>query len=307
MVSVRQFRIQQIADTGNTRAKRVLAHLKDPEEYLSSIQVGITLVGIVEGLYGGQAFSTYLQPLLLKLGLPHWLAQSASTIIGIGTITYFTIVFGELVPKSLALKVPQKTALKLIPSFEMFTKIFYPFVRLLTWSTHRMLTLFNFKGSEEGKLTDADVKSLLSIAYRQGTLEKKEWNLHENIFTFYDQTVKEIMTPLNKVVAIRESMSWEEASDTIKKSSHIYFPIIKENNVVIGLLSSKDFFMNTDHSYLTLARRICRVHEADKASHVLIKFQEAGTNFSAVVRNNDEMVGIVTIHDIGETLIGEFA
>src|SRR6516162_1290442 len=78
MVSVRQFRIQQIADSGNTRAKRVLEQLKNPEEYLSSIQVGITLIGIVEGLYGGEAFSTYLQPLLLKWGFANWLAQSAS-------------------------------------------------------------------------------------------------------------------------------------------------------------------------------------------------------------------------------------
>jgi putative hemolysin len=307
MVSVRQFRIQQIADSGNTRAKRVLEQLKNPEEYLSSIQVGITLIGIVEGLYGGEAFSTYLQPLLLKWGFANWLAQSASTVVGVGIITYFTIVFGELVPKSLALKVPQRTALKLIPSFETFTKIFYPFVRLLTWSTNRILNLFNFKGSEENKLTDADIKSLLNIAYHQGTLEKKEWNLHENIFAFYDQTVAQIMTPLKNVVTIKESMSWEEVSDTIKRSSHIYYPIIKENKTVVGLLSSKDFLMNADHSYLTLARKICRVKESDKASQVLIKFQEAGSNFSAVVKSNDEMVGIITIHDIGETLIGEFA
>jgi putative hemolysin len=307
MVSIRPFKMQQIADAGNVRAKKVLSHLKNPEEYLSSIQVGITLVGIVEGLYGGEAFRRYLQPVFLKWGFPLWLANGGSMLIGIGTITYFTIVLGELVPKSLALKVPQKTALKLVPSFEKFTKIFYPFVRLLTWSTEFILQRLKFKRTEESKLTDSDIKSLLSIAFRQGTLEKKELALHQNIFTFYDQTVKEIMTPLQKVVTIKESMSWDEVNDTIRRSSHIYFPIIKENNIIVGLLSSKDFLMNADHSYLTAARKICRVKENDKASHVLIKFQEAKTNFSAVVKGEDELVGIVTIHDIGETLIGEFA
>lgn len=307
MVAIRQFRMQQIADAGNERAKKVLSHLKNPEEYLSSIQVGITLVGIVEGLYGGEAFRVYLQPIFLRWGFPAWLANGASMVIGIGTITYFSIVLGELVPKSLALKVPQSTALKLIPSFELVTKLFYPFVRLLTWSTHRILQLLKFSRTEEGKLTDADIKSLLSLAFRQGTLEKKELVLHENIFSFYDKIVREIMTPAKEVVALKDSMSRQEVDSTLRKNSHIYFPVVKDDNTVVGLLSAKDFFMNGDAPYQKLVRPVCKVKDNNKASEILLKMQELRTNFSIVVKERDELIGIVTIHDIGETLIGDFA
>src|SRR5258708_37630713 len=126
-------------------------------------------------------------------GLPSWLAHGLSLLVGIGSITYFTILLGELFPKTLALQNPQKVALMLTGSFFIFTKLFYPFVGLLTRGTHILLDLFTFKSSESKKLTDADLKSLLSLAYNQGTIEERELKLHENIFTVYDLLVNQIM------------------------------------------------------------------------------------------------------------------
>src|SRR5271167_4074209 len=128
MVSIRSFRIQQAADQGNTSATKLLTLLKSPEQYLSAIQVGITLVTIVEGLYGGEAFQHYLEPRLVQMDIPVWLAHTLSLAIGIGGITYFSILLGELFPKTLALQSPQKVALALTPSFLLFTKLFYPFI-----------------------------------------------------------------------------------------------------------------------------------------------------------------------------------
>ncbi len=307
MVSIRPFRIQQEADQGSASAKRLLILLKSPEEYLSAVQVGITLVTIVDGLYGGEAFQQFLEPRFLQFGLPSWLAHGLSLLVGIGSITYFTILLGELFPKTLALRNPQKVALALTGSFFIFTKLFYPFVRLLTRGTHILLDLFTFKSSESKKLTDADLKSLLSLAYNQGTIEEHELKLHENIFTFYDLLVNQIMTPLERIVVVKESMTWEDVDVVVKQSPHNYFPVVKENNQVVGFLSAKDFLTHSRKAMVDLVLPICKVHERDKTSDVLVRFQKASVNFGVVTGNRGELIGIVTIHDIGESLIGKFA
>ena len=307
MVSIRPFRIQQAADQGDVRAKKLLTILKDPEEYLSVVQVGITVVAIVEGFYGGEAFQQYLEPKLLHWEWPMWLAHGVSLFLGIGSITYFTILFGELLPKTLALETPQKIALRLTPSFSIFTKLFYPLVQLLTWSTHILLRIFTSKSSESKKLTDADLKSVLSLAYRQGTIEEHELKLHENIFSFYDQRVSQIMTSLNKAVFIRESVTQEEINKIVSESPHNYFPVVTKNNQVTGILSAKDFLMSPDAALINLVHPACKVTSEDKTSDVLVRFQKASVNFSVVTGNNNELIGIVTMHDIGEALIGKFA
>jgi putative hemolysin len=306
LVSVRPFRIQQAAEEGNASAKRLLTVLSDPEEFLSAVQVGMTLVAIVEGIYGGEALQKYLEPRLLQLGLANWLANGLSLIFGIGTITYFTILFGELFPKTLALRNPQKLALKLIPSFVIFIRLFYPFVKLLTWGTHILLRLFPSKSSESKKLTGGDLVSLLSLAYRQGTIEEHELKLHQNIFTFYDQRVNQIMTPSNEAVVINESMTQQEAGAVIKESNHNFFPVINSKNQVMGFLSAKEF-LSLDSTLADLTRPACTFKADDGTAAVLKNFQKSSVNFGIVTNDIDELIGIITIHDIGETLIGEFA
>jgi len=306
LVSIRPFRIQQAADGGNTAAKKLLNLLKDPEKYLSAVQVGMTLVAIVEGIYGGEALQQYLEPRLLHWGLATWLAHGLSLIVGIGIITYFTILFGELFPKTLALRNPQGVALTLTPSFLVFIRLFSPFVKLLTWGTHILLRLFTSKSSESKNLTDADLKSLLSLAYRQGTIEEYELTLHENIFTFYDLRVLQIMTPLNEVDVIKESMTREEITSVIRESQHNFFPVVKSNNQVTGFLSAKEFLIRPDSTLGSLVQPVCEFKQEDGTSKVLSKFKKSSVNFG-VVANEGELLGIVTIHDLGEALIGEYA
>jgi putative hemolysin len=306
LVSLRPFRIQQSADEGNASAKRLLALLKDPEKYLSAVQVGMTLVAIVEGIYGGEALQEYLEPRLLHLGLATWLAHGISLIVGIGTITYFTILLGELFPKTLAMRSPQKVASALTPSFQLFIRLFSPFIKLLTWGTHILLRLFPSKSSESKNLTDADLKSLLSLAYRQGTIEENELKLHENIFTFYDLRVLHIMTPLKEVIVIKESMTREEITSVIRESQHNLFPVVKNTNQVMGFLSAKEFLIKPNSTLESLVQPVCEFKQEDGISNVLSKFKKASVNFG-VVTNKGELLGIVTIHDIGEALIGEYA
>ncbi len=305
LVSVKKFRIQAEADKGNKNASQILDFLKSPDDYLSSIQVGITLVGIIEGLYGGQILEAYLEPILISWGLTLWFAHALSMVLGIGLITYISVVIGELLPKSIALQSPQKTAFRISPSFRFFSLLAYPFVKLLTGSTHLILRIFGVHDSENKNLTDADLKGLLSLAYRQGTIEKEELQLHENIFNFYDRTIDKIMTPLEKVISINESMTLDTIESILRRSNHNYFPVVGHQNKIVGYLAARDFFMKDINTIQEITYSPCAVTMRQNAPELLQKFKEHNHNFGMVVNDGGGLVGVVTMHDIGEILVGK--
>jgi putative hemolysin len=306
IVSVEPFKIQEEADKGNKSAKTILGYLKEPSGYLSTIQVGLTLIGLIEGLYGGEVFEAYLEPKLINMGLSAFWAHWIGIAIGVGLITYITIVIGELLPKSLALLSPQKIALQIVPSFRFFAFISFPFVQILTVSTRFLLKIIHANKPESQNLTDDDLKSLLSQAYRQGTLEKEELKLHENIFDFYDQQVEAIMTPLQEVISIRVEISIEQADQIMRQSPHSYFPVVQEKNKLVGYICARDYFRDGPKNIREQTRTACTLMKNQKASELLKKFKEKNQNFGVVVNDNGELYGLVTMHDIGESLIGAF-
>jgi putative hemolysin len=304
LVSVKKFKIQEEADSGNKKAEQILNWLQNPDEYLSTIQVGITLIGLVEGLYGGKAFEKYLQPKFAGLGMSAIGAHICSVIVGIGIISYITILIGELLPKSLALQKPKTLAFRIVPSFKIISFLSYPFVKILTVSTHFLLKLLGVN-KENQTLTDADLKTLLSLAYRQGTLGKEELKLHENIFNFYDLKIETIMIPLPQVISIPLEASVEKADQIIRSSSHNYFPVLEKNNRVVGFLSGREFYLKPAKSIREITQPACIITKDRKAAELLQKFKMMKNNFGLVINERNELFGLVTMHDIGESLIGE--
>lgn len=305
LVAVKKFKIQQEADKGNHSAKQILELLKDPDEYLSSIQVGITLVGMIEGLYGGEVLAGYIEPQFLEWGMSSWAAHSLGLVLSIGLITYVTIVIGELLPKSIALQNPQKTALRIVSSFRIFTFLAFPFIKLLTSSTHFMFRILGVRNSENQKLTEHDLRSLLTLAYRQGTLDKNKYILHENLFNFYGWIIEKIMTPKEKVIMVDELSSHEMIETTLRQSVHNFFPVVKEKTIVVGYISAKDFFMESGKSLHDITKTACVIHGKRTASELLERFKEENQNFGIVVNDKGQLDGVVTMHDIGELLIGK--
>jgi putative hemolysin len=307
LVSVKKFKIQEEADAGNKKANQILDYLKNPDEYLSTIQVGLTLIGLIEGLYGGEVFQKFLEPKFTALGMPVFTAHLCSILIGIGFITYITIIIGELLPKSLALLKPQSLALRIVPSFRVFTFLAFPFVKILTGSTRFLLKLIRSGKQENQNLTDADLKSLLSLAYRQGTLEKDELKLHENIFSFYDLKVESIMTPVQEIVVIRLDAPPDKTEELIRNHAHNYFPVVENNNVIVGYLCAREFYKDRNKTIREQTMKACMITKDKKASEVLHAFKTVNKNFGIVVNERGELDGLVTMHDIGESIIGNFS
>src|SRR5688572_10048463 len=172
IVSARKIRIEQIAKTGNKNAQTVLKLLRDPETFLSAVQIGITLVGIISGAYGAATLSDDVQPWLEKVSFLEPYAEGLSVSLVIAVITYFSILIGELIPKTIAISNPVKIALFVAPVIKVFTLAALPLVKLLAVSTHFMVQFLNLKKNTEEKISEEDLQYILKTAGRQGLLAK---------------------------------------------------------------------------------------------------------------------------------------
>ncbi len=183
LVSVNKSRIDSLATQGSKNAKEVKKLLENPENFLSSVQVGITLIGIISGAYGGATLTKDLESSLNSLGILQDYVPVLSYIIVIGGITYFTIVIGELVPKTIAMNNAEKIALFTVPVIKYFTMATYPFVKLLFASTNLILKILGVKDNSGEKITEDELRFMLKTARIQGVLEKEESEVHHNLFT----------------------------------------------------------------------------------------------------------------------------
>lgn len=305
LVSVNKARLSEEAEEGNKRAARTLALLEDPEEFLSSIQVGITLVGIIEGLYGGERLALYVGPVFLHWGLHPDVAHALALVLSIGVITYVTIVLGELIPKSLALQFPHRTALAIAGSLRWFSWLTYPFVKLLTVSTQLLLKAFGIKNDQKETITEGDLRTMLSTAYKQGILEKNELKLHQNVFNFNDLKAEYIMTPRHLVVTLDDEISREQMADILKQYDYACFPVFHDDkDQIIGVIMSKEFFMYPEKSLKELMKVPCFIALHQPLPTVFQQFQVTMWPFGVVVNAYGGFEGVITVYDVGTAIFG---
>jgi putative hemolysin len=306
LISVNDAELADEQNKNNSRAFAVLQLIKDPEEFLSAVQVGITLLGLLEGIYGGDLVAAEMQGWLIDHGMNQVFAHILSLVVGIGAITYLTIVFGELVPKSIALQLPLKISLAIAPSLRIFSEILYPFIKLLTATTRFVLSSLSIKASDNQKITEKDLKRILSTAYKQGILGKQQLWMHENIFTFVHLTANNIMKPARIVISVSHDWTREQVLETIRKRPYSYFPVYKDDPAnVIGVIGTKDFFLNSQGSWHNLIVPGCSVPKGMTARDIFAKFKEKKVDFATVSDNSNRFIGIVAMQDIMEGVFGD--
>jgi len=220
LVSVKKSRMEHLAAQGNTRALTVLKLLDNPENFLSSVQVGITLIGIISGAYGGATLTDDLEKVLVNFAFLGNYVHTVSLIAVIGSITYFTIVIGELVPKTIAMNNSEKIALVCVPIIKYFTFASFPFVKLLSISTKFILKIIGAKEANSDHVSEEELKFLLLNAGKSGVLETEESEVHQNIFSFSDQTAKSLMKHSSEVEWVNTNNSKEEIFSQITEFNH---------------------------------------------------------------------------------------
>jgi putative hemolysin len=309
LVSVKKSRIEHLAAQGSSRAKIVLQLLENPENFLSSVQVGITLIGIISGAYGGATLTDDMERFLSQFTFLHHYHHVIALFSVIGSITYFSIVIGELVPKTIAMNNSESIALFSVPIIKYFTMITFPFVKLLSVSTKLILKLFGIVENEGEKVSEDELRFMLKNARKQGVLEKEESEVHHNLFSFTDQTAKSLMTHSSEVEWINSELSLEEIFNKLKESVHSKF-IVAEGTIdnVLGVITIKDFLEHFNKEAFQLKQIIQApifLVQNTPAFKILNVFKSKKQYIAIVVDEFGSTRGIVTLHDLTEAIVGD--
>ena len=309
LVSVKKSRIDHLAAQGHKSAKAIQELLLNPENFLSSVQVGITLIGVIAGAYGGAALTDDMVAILTGWGMPLEYVQTISLIIVIGGITYFTIVVGELVPKTIAMNNPEGIALVAVPIIKVFTIITFPFVKLLSVSTKVILKVMGIKENEGERLSEDELRFMLKTAGTQGVLESEESQAMQNLFSFTDQTAKSMMTHSSEVEWIDFNWSKEMILAKFTQSAHSKFPVGEGTlDNLKGVVSIKDLLENYNRPDFQLSQILLRpiyVIQNTPAFKILNLFKGKKQYMGVVVDEYGSVRGIITLHDLIEAIVGD--
>ncbi|MFN5148599.1 MAG: hemolysin family protein [Flavobacteriia bacterium] len=309
LVSVKRSRIEHLADQGNTRAKTILHLLENPENFLSSVQVGITLIGIVSGAFGGATLTDDMDSVLSQISFLEGYSHLISLILVIGSITYFTIVIGELVPKTIAMNNAENIALITSPIIKYFTLATFPFVKLLSISTNLILKLFGVKENESDHMSEEELKFMLFNAGKQGVLETDESQVHQNLFYFTDQTAKSLMTHNSEVEWIDLNHSTEDILTQLLKSVHSKFIVCDgQMSKIKGVVTIKDFLENyqsENFNIINIMQEPIFIVQNTPAFKILNLFRSKKQYIGAVIDEYGGVVGVITLHDLIEAIVGD--
>ncbi|HEY4649832.1 MAG TPA: hemolysin family protein [Pontibacter sp.] len=310
IISVNKNRITQKAKQGSNSAKTVLQLLESPENFLSAIQVGITLIGIVSGAYGGAALSDDMKNWLVNIDFLAPYAGTLSIVLVVGLITYFSIVIGELIPKTLALGNADKIALTVAPIIKVFTFITMPLVKLLSGSTNLVIKVLGIKEPAEEKMSEEELRQIIKTAGKQGVLAKEEIQLHQNIFTYSELRAKNLRTHRMDVEYIDINQPLETIKAVIQRSAHSKFPVAEGNfDNIIGILTAKRFYEHlaedTGQPLKDILQQPIYIPETMMANVVLNIFKNQKQYLGIVVDEFGSIEGIITLHDILEAIVGD--
>lgn len=310
IISVNKNRMAQKAKLGSKSASAILKLLESPENFLSAIQVGITLIGIVSGAYGGAALSDDMREWLSGFGFLAPYADTLSIVLVVGLITYFSIVIGELIPKTIALGNADRIALVVAPVIQVFTIATMPLVKLLSGSTNLVIKVTGIKEPTEEKMSEEELRQIIKTAGRQGILAKEDIQLHQNIFTYAGQRARNLKTHRMDVEYLDINQPVEEISDIVQRSAHSKFPVADGTfDSIIGVLTAKRFY-----EYLAGSRAEPLKHfleqpiyipETMMASAVLNIFKKQKQYLGIVIDEYGSIEGIITLHDLLEAIVGD--
>ena len=309
LVSVKKNKIQHLAEQGDSRAQTILKLLEKPENFLSSVQVGITLIGIVSGAYGGATLTDDLEFYLKDFAFLGSYTHMVSLLIVIGAITYFTIVIGELVPKTLGMNYSEKIALFCAPIIKYFTLATFPLVKLLSFSNNLFLKIFGIKETESDHMSEEELKFMLINAGKQGVLETDESQVHQNLFYFTDQNAKSLMTHSSEVEWIDLNQDKDAILAQLLKSVHSKFIVCDAQiSNIKGVITIKDYLENhniADFELKQIMEKPIFIFQNTPAFKVLNIFKSKKQYIGAVIDEYGGVIGIITLHDLIEAIVGD--
>ena len=313
VISLNDNKLEKLAAAGDKSAKRIAKLTAQPARFLSTIQVAITLSGFLGSAFAADYFAEMLTDAIVGTGIPLSAAAVSKLSVIIITIilSYFTLIFGELVPKRLAQKYPEKIAFGISSLITFISKIFAPLVSLLTVSTNGILRLLGIDpNSEEDEVTEEEIRMMVDVGSEKGAIDLDEKEIIQNVFDFDDMTVDEVAIHRTDIDILWTEDSPEEWEKTIHATRHSVYPVCDETaDNIIGVLDSRDYFSAKDKSKEYILRNLVKppylVPETMKADVLFRNMREARTYFAIALDEYGGMSGIVTMIDLIGCIVGD--
>jgi putative hemolysin len=311
IVSVRRARLQQRAEAGDERARGALALTQRPDRFLSTVQIGITLIGILAGAFGGAGLSEDLARWLVGLGVSPGASKTLGFTAVVAFITYLSLVIGELVPKTLALGNAENIAVRVAKPMDLLSRAASPLVFLLAVSTNGLLRLLGVRQGDEQPVTEDEINILIGQGVKVGAFAEEEREIVERVFRTADRRVNTLMTPRREVVYLDVEDAWEENRRKIADAPHSAFPVCAGSlDTILGVAALKRIWLAGTNGQPIDLRAVAveplYTLETTRALSMLETFkQAAGRHLALVVDEYGNVVGLVTLHDVLEGIVGE--
>lgn len=309
LVSSRRFKLESAAKKGSKAAKAALELSDNPTKFLSTVQIGITLIGILLGVFSGD---TITKTVVEYVSQVEYLAKYASQIgtgLSVLFITYLSIVLGELFPKRVGMSFPEPIAILVAKPMQYLSMLTSPFVWLLTISNNLLLKLFGIKKTKDSKVSEEEIKAIVKESSEGGEIQKIEHDILERVFEMGDKKVSALYTHRRDIRFFNTSDDWSKIKNKINKDKHSAYPVCIQNNLddIKGIVLLKDLFDDSNQPFdlSKIIKKPLFVHENSTAFKVLEKFKIEKMHYGIVLDEYGVTVGIVTMDDILDALIGD--
>lgn len=313
LVTARKARLQKLIDEGDTAAAAALKLGEDPTRFLSTIQIGITSIGVLNGIFGEAALAQPMSVWLIEMGMAANYASTVSTAVVVVVITYVSIVVGELVPKRLGQTNPESIARLVARPINLLAKLTKPFVLLLTSSTRGLLRILGVKESNESSVTEDEIHAVLAEGTTSGAIEQNEHTMIRNLFRLDDRQISSLMVPRSDVVCLDVSLPFEANMAILESQDHARYPVIDGNfENLLGVINSRQWLANALkgkrdlRESAELIQKPIYIPETITGMELLENFKISGSAMTFVIDEYGEVQGIVTVRDVTEAITGEF-
>lgn len=310
VVSARKVRLQHWASEGDTRAEVALGLANTPNRFLSTVQIGITLIGILAGAFGEATIAENLAARLSLIPALEPYSRAISLGIVVLSITYLSLVIGELVPKRLGLHNPERIARAVAGPMLALSMVSFPIVRLLSLSTDAVLFLLGNRPSAEPPITEEEIKVLIEQGTQAGVFEPREQDMVAGVFRFYDRSVDALMTPRTEIMWLDVEDSPDEIRHALETSPYSRLPVGRGDlDDILGVVQVRDLLARgvacQPVDVMTSLQQPLFVPESTPASQLLELFKETGGNMVLVIDEYGGLQGLVTVHDMMQEIVGD--
>jgi putative hemolysin len=310
IISSRKFKLENAKRRGSSNAKIALDLAENPTRFLSTVQIGITLIGILLGVYSGENLTTDLTEQISKIEFLSRYAHTISTALIVLLVTYLSIVLGELFPKRLGMTYPEPIATAVAKPMYFLSKITAPFVWLLSGSNDLLLFLFGIKPNSESKISEEEIKAIIKESAEGGEIMDIEQDIVERVFELGDRRINTLFTHRSELVYFNVTDTWAEVRMKIDGEKHSAYPLCVDDDLddIVGMVLVKDLFkpgLEDNFSLRQVARKPLFINENSFAYQVLDLFKKEKMHYGIVIDEYGSTMGIVSMDDVVDALVGD--